>query len=227
MKSASPLVAVLATALLHAAVIAAAVIGLASRQKTIVPPKPIAVQLLRERASPPAPLPVARVEPQPPQPPRKNPPQARPHPAPKPPPQPREPVAPQVNAPAVPFAPAPAGSNTSAVQAPATQAPPAPAPAAPVKTGVSISASYKAANRKPPYPRLSRQNDEQGVVQLRVFVQADGTAGKVELAATSGYPLLDESARNTVQTWRFNPATVDGKPVGEWYRLSVPFTLND
>lgn len=62
---------------------------------------------------------------------------------------------------------------------------------------------------------------------LRVFVKAEGTAGAVEVVSPSGYPLLDESAKSTVQTWRFNPATVDGKPVGEWYRVTIPFKLQD
>ena len=62
---------------------------------------------------------------------------------------------------------------------------------------------------------------------LRVQVRADGTAGAVEIKSSSGYPLLDESARSTVQAWRFKPATVDGKPVTEWYQLAVPFTLQN
>lgn len=60
---------------------------------------------------------------------------------------------------------------------------------------------------------------------LRVLVNADGTAGAVEVKNSSGFPLLDESARSTVQTWRFKPATIDGKPVAEWYQVSIPFTL--
>lgn len=62
---------------------------------------------------------------------------------------------------------------------------------------------------------------------LRVLVRADGSAGAIEIQSSSGYPLLDTSAKSTVQTWRFNPATVDGKPVSEWYKLAVPFTLQN
>lgn len=62
---------------------------------------------------------------------------------------------------------------------------------------------------------------------LRVLVKEDGTAGPVEVKHSSGYPLLDESARSTVQTWRFKPATIDGKPVSEWYQLSIPFKLQN
>ena len=95
-----------------------------------------------------------------------------------------------------------------------------------VKVGAS-DAAYAASNRKPPYPRLSRINEEQGTVVLRVLVKADGTAGDVEIKNSSSFPLLDESARSTVRTWRFKPATVDGKPVAEWYQLAIPFTLQE
>ncbi|HEY0844747.1 MAG TPA: energy transducer TonB [Noviherbaspirillum sp.] len=102
---------------------------------------------------------------------------------------------------------------------PATSPPPA-------RTSVT-DAHYASTNRKPPYPRLSRSNEEQGTVVLRVLVKADGTAGTVEIKNSSGHPLLDESARSTVQTWRFSPATVDGKPVAEWYQVAIPFTLQN
>ncbi len=104
---------------------------------------------------------------------------------------------------------------------------PAASPTPPVKTGVSIPASYAASNRKPPYPALSRRYGDQGTVMLRVLVKADGTAGEVQVKSSSGFPLLDESAKTTVQTWRFNPATSDGKPVDEWFLVPIPFKLQN
>jgi periplasmic protein TonB len=74
---------------------------------------------------------------------------------------------------------------------------------------------------------MSRSNDESGTVVLRVLVKADGTAGAVEVKTSSGYARLDESARSTVQTWRFKPATVNGTPVEEWYQVAIPFTLQN
>lgn len=97
---------------------------------------------------------------------------------------------------------------------------------APVRTAAT-DAAYASTNRRPPYPRISQSNEEQGTVVLRVLVKADGTSGSVEIKQTSGYPRLDEAARSTVQTWRFAPATVDGKPVAEWYQLAIPFTLQN
>lgn len=102
-----------------------------------------------------------------------------------------------------------------------------PSPASPVKTGVSIPASYADSNRKPVYPLLSRRQEEQGTVLLRIMVTADGTAGEVVVRRTSGYPLLDEAALSAVQYWRFNPASIDNKPIAEWYQVAIPFTLHN
>lgn len=95
------------------------------------------------------------------------------------------------------------------------------------KTGASIPASYADSNRKPVYPLLSRRQEEQGTVLLRVMVKANGTAGDIHVRRTSGYPLLDESALNAVQNWRFTPASVNNKPIAEWYQIAIPFKLHN
>ena len=51
--------------------------------------------------------------------------------------------------------------------------------------------------------------------------------GEVQVRTSSGFPLLDEAARSAVQTWRFNPATSDGKPVAEWYLVPIIFKLSN
>lgn len=98
---------------------------------------------------------------------------------------------------------------------------------APVKIGVSISASYANSNRKPEYPAMSRRLNEQGTVILKVLVTENGAASMVEVKTSSSYPLLDESARNAVMQWHFNPATIDGKPTSEFYSLAIPFKLEE
>jgi protein TonB len=230
-RPASSLPPIAATLLLHAALVAAAIIGLSSHQNKPIEPPVMVVQLLPPPVEnvPPVPLPVAApVAPAPP--PQKPRPQPKRIIKPQPPAKtkPHEAVVTEPKTPDASFDQKPAASNITAIPAePAAPPTPAPTPAPPARTGVSIPATYAASNRKPDYPALSRRYEEQGTVVLRVLVKADGTAGAVEIKSSSGYPLLDESARKTVQTWRFNPGTSDGKPIAEWYQLSIPFKLQD
>lgn len=92
---------------------------------------------------------------------------------------------------------------------------------------MSISATYAASNRRPVQPAVSRRFGEEGTVRLNVLVRADGRAGTVEVKTSSGFPLLDETARSAVESWRFNPATLDGKPVQKWYIVPIVFKLEN
>jgi len=62
---------------------------------------------------------------------------------------------------------------------------------------------------------------------LRVQVRADGSAGEVQIAQSSGFPMLDDAAKSAVQNWRFHPATLDGKPITEWFRVPINFKLSN
>jgi periplasmic protein TonB len=57
----------------------------------------------------------------------------------------------------------------------------------------------------------------QGEVRLDVLVTADGRVQDVRLRRSSGSNVLDRSAMDAVRHWRFEPATVDGQAVDEWY----------
>jgi protein TonB len=238
MKTAFSPVALISALLLHAALVVTLLLGLSKGPHKPAKQLPIAVQLLPPPAenTPPAPLPMAAT-PSPPSPEEQKRPQPKRIVKPKPSVKPRETpaVSPVAKAPETPVetkpAPPPETSGLSAAPTvaaapPTPPAPPAP-PSPPVKTGVSISASYAATNRRPDYPTLSKRYDEQGTVMLQVLVKADGTAGEVKLKSSSGHPLLDKAAMSAVQSWRFNPATSDGKPIAEWYLVPIPFTLQN
>ena len=81
-------------------------------------------------------------------------------------------------------------------------------------------------NPKPPYPVASRRLGESGVVLLRVHVSSDGVADKVELKNSSGFPRLDEAARETVTRWHFVPARRGATHVAAWVVVPIVFSLN-
>lgn len=93
--------------------------------------------------------------------------------------------------------------------------------------GLSATPDYNV-NPKPPYPLLARRIGAQGEVLLRVLVRQDGSVATVELARSSGFSLLDESATRTVRdNWRFIPARLDGAPVESWVEVPIKFVLAD
>jgi len=81
-------------------------------------------------------------------------------------------------------------------------------------------------NPHPPYPELSRKAGHTGVVILRVSVSESGRVAEVSLIKSSGYSLLDDRARTTVQRWIFRPARRDGRPVATQVDVPVRFSLD-
>lgn len=230
---------------LHALAIAA-VLGIAGPQPVREVVRPVEVALIAPprpepppppppeppKAEPPRPLPVQAPPPRPaPRPARPKPPPAKPAPQPvAPAPEPPRPVAAAVpvdepRPAAITVEAAPAGTPVAprvaegvpAAPAPQARAPAPPAPAAaPVRTAPRADASW-AGNAPPSYPAMARRLGEQGEVRLDVHVGANGNVLDVRLKKSSGSQLLDRTAIETVKKWRFTPATVDGKPVAEWY----------
>ena len=209
---------------LHAGLLAIAATRLSGQPDKPAEPLPITIHLIAEQKidTPPAPLPVVPVKP----PAEKKRAERKSRPAPRPVQSTVEPHKQTMAEATTPVErPAPPETVSAALPTPASEA--AAPLSASVRTSVSIPASYAASNRKPGYPSLSRPYEEQGTVVLRVFVKADGTAGQIEIKSSSGYPLLDQSAKTAVQSWRFNPATSDGKPVADWFLIPIPFKLQN
>jgi len=109
-------------------------------------------------------------------------------------------------------------------------------PAAPAQSSSSADsvqttdADYKAAylnNPKPPYPSFAFQNRQEGTVILRVHVLPSGEVDDVQLARTSGFDSLDDSALNTVKKWKFVPAKQNGKIVDQWVKVPIRFGLKN
>jgi len=75
----------------------------------------------------------------------------------------------------------------------------------------------------PRYTDDARKMKLNGTVVLAVVVGADGMVKEVKVTRPL-LPSLDQSAIDTVKTWRFLPATKDGKPVA--VRLNIETTFN-
>jgi len=82
-------------------------------------------------------------------------------------------------------------------------------------------------NPLPNYPRLARQNHWEGTVRLRARVTAGGDVEGVSLERSSGHAVLDRSALDGVQRWRFIPATRGGVPVACEVSIPVAFKLTE
>ncbi|HYA37881.1 MAG TPA: energy transducer TonB [Candidatus Methylomirabilis sp.] len=82
-------------------------------------------------------------------------------------------------------------------------------------------------NPKPPYPLAARRRSQEGRVILQAHVREDGHCSEVQIKQSSGYELLDASALQTVQRWRFVPAMRGGAIVDSWVEIPIVFRLRE
>ena len=81
-----------------------------------------------------------------------------------------------------------------------------------------------AGESNPVYPEAARRARIQGVVVLECTIGKDGRVQNVKVLR--GLPLgLTETAVDAVNKWRFEPSTLNGKPVEVLYILTVRFNL--
>ena len=81
------------------------------------------------------------------------------------------------------------------------------------------------ANPPPHYPRVAKRRGYQGTVVLEVLVTREGRAGKVRVFQSSGYPILDRRAVETVQKWSYAPGLRGSEPVEMWVKQPITFQL--
>lgn len=80
-------------------------------------------------------------------------------------------------------------------------------------------------NKDPIYPKIAIRKGWQGTVIIMVEVLKDGSIGSIKLSKSSGKKILDKSALKAVATWKFYPATNNGKTVKSWLKVPVKFEL--
>jgi protein TonB len=99
------------------------------------------------------------------------------------------------------------------------------APEAPPVIPPRFNADYLQ-NPAPAYPALARRMHEQGRVLIRVLVSVDGVPERIELKTSSGFPRLDNSALETIRSWKFVPARQGEQKIAAWVVVPITFTLD-
>jgi len=161
-------------------------------------------------------------------------------------PHPAPPARAKAPAPRLPLPPPPAPAVATPAELPLPAPPPPPIPAALAKAAppspvqgvptpaplvgaetikVTQPATPDARNAPPYYPPVARALGEEGQVNLSVEVLASGQVAHVVVAKSSGYPRLDEAARQSLLTWRFHPAMKDGLPIASVFLYYVRYQL--
>ena len=107
---------------------------------------------------------------------------------------------------------------------PAAAPPAARSPQSAAVTKPLFDAAYLR-NPAPDYPSQAKRRGMEGVVMLDVLVKQDGVAAEVSVAQSSGYSMLDESARNAVQRWKFVPAKQGAQTVDARVMVPIEFKL--
>jgi len=81
---------------------------------------------------------------------------------------------------------------------------------------------------QPSYPAKDIREGNEGTVDLEVYVLPTGRIGDVRVLKTTGSATLDQSAvEEAKRRWKLMPATRDGEPYAQWYKLRVTFNLKN
>jgi homoserine O-acetyltransferase len=99
-----------------------------------------------------------------------------------------------------------------------------PLPAGVYRVGNGVSAPRKISGAQPAYTDSARERKISGTVIVQAIIAPDGSVQNVQIVR-SLEPSLDESAVDTIRTWRFEPGMKDGKPVPVAVTIETNFRL--
>lgn len=80
-------------------------------------------------------------------------------------------------------------------------------------------------NPLPPYPASAIKRRMQGTVTLKVSVSKSGNAVNVTVDSSSGYSILDSSAKEAVGKWEFTPARLGNELVESSVLVPIEFKI--
>ncbi len=94
----------------------------------------------------------------------------------------------------------------------------------PMSVSGNVVAPVKVFAPQPQYTEEARRARIQGVVIVQAIIDCRGFV--TEVSVLKGLPLgLSEAVVSAISQWRFEPATLDGRPISVYYNLTVNFRL--
>jgi len=79
---------------------------------------------------------------------------------------------------------------------------------------------------QPAYPPGQLRLEREGEVSVRVLIGSDGRVKQIELIDSPHQDFWNVTRKQALRSWRFMPATRDGKPFESWMTLKVRFKIN-
>ncbi len=101
---------------------------------------------------------------------------------------------------------------------------PPPVDTGPIFVTGDVQKPVKISSPQPQYTEIARKARIQGVVILQTIINKEGNITDVKIL--KGLPMgLAEAAVAAVEQWKYQPATLNGKPVAVYFNLTVNFQL--
>jgi TonB family protein len=97
------------------------------------------------------------------------------------------------------------------------------APAAPLPTGGDVKQAKLISSVPPVYPALAKNQHVSGNVLVDALIDVNGRVTTMKIV--SGPTLLQQPAMDALRQWKYQPATLDGKPVAMHLNVTIQFRL--
>ena len=97
------------------------------------------------------------------------------------------------------------------------------APAAPAPAGGDVKPAHLISSVAPSYPALARTQHIAGDVRVDALIDVTGRVTTMKIV--SGPSLLHQAAMDALRQWKYQSATLDGKPVAMHLTVTIQFRL--
>ena len=93
-----------------------------------------------------------------------------------------------------------------------------------VRVGGNLKAPHQTFSVDPAYPPLAREAHIWGTVVVDAVIDEHGNV--VQVRVLGGHPMLIDAALKAVLQWKYEPTTLNGRPVSVELQVQVHFKLN-